>query len=77
MLYRPFIRSDHFVFPAQLQVGTYRYMSPEELLATVGLDSTEAFKQMDIYSMALVLWEVISRCEAAGERCCIAWLAFT
>ena len=42
-------------------------MSPEELLTTVGLNSSEAFKQMDIYSMALVLWEVISRCEAAGE----------
>ena len=41
-------------------------MSPEELLATVDLNSTEAFKQMDIYSMALVLWEVISQCEATG-----------
>ena len=42
-------------------------MSPEELLTTVDLDSTEAFKQMDIYSMALVLWEIISRCEVAGK----------
>ena len=51
----------------QLQVGTYRYMSPEELLAAVSLDSSETFKQMDIYSMALILWEVISQCEVAGE----------
>ncbi|XP_078378175.1 TGF-beta receptor type-2-like [Oculina patagonica] len=51
-----------------IQVGTYRYMSPEELLSTVDLDSTEAFKQMDIYSMALVLWEIISRCKVADAR---------
>lgn len=31
------------------------------------LGSMEAFKQMDIYSMALVLWEIISRCEVAGK----------
>ena len=43
-------------------------MSPEELLATVDLGSTEAFKQMDIYSMALVLWEIISRCEVSGKN---------
>lgn len=42
-------------------------MSPEELLTTVDLGSMEAFKQMDIYSMALVLWEIISRCEVAGK----------
>lgn len=42
-------------------------MSPEELITTADLDSMEAFKQMDIYSMALVLWEIISRCEVAGK----------
>ena len=50
-----------------MQVGTYRYMSPEELLTTVDLDSTETFKQMDVYSMALVLWEIVSRCAVAGK----------
>jgi len=42
-------------------------MSPEELLATVDLGGTDGFKQMDMYSMALVLWEIISRCEVAGK----------
>ena len=41
-------------------------MSPEELLATVSLNSIEAFKQMDVYSMALVLWEVMSQCDVTG-----------
>ncbi|CAB1347119.1 unnamed protein product [Coregonus sp. 'balchen'] len=27
----------------------------------------EAFKQMDVYSMSLVLWEMVSRCEVIGE----------
>ncbi|XP_022779257.1 LOW QUALITY PROTEIN: TGF-beta receptor type-2-like [Stylophora pistillata] len=51
----------------KMQVGTFRYMSPEELLTTVDLDSTETFKQMDIYSMALVLWEIVSRCAVADH----------
>ena len=41
-------------------------MSPEELLATVSLNSIDTFKQMDVYSMALVLWEVMSQCDVTG-----------
>lgn len=49
-----------------LQVGTARYMAPEVLEARLNLENTESFKQTDIYSMALVLWEMTSRCEAIG-----------
>ncbi|XP_058504420.1 TGF-beta receptor type-2 [Solea solea] len=49
------------------QVGTARYMAPEVLEARLDLENTESFKQTDIYSMALVLWEITSRCEAIGE----------
>ncbi|XP_035019591.1 TGF-beta receptor type-2 [Hippoglossus stenolepis] len=49
------------------QVGTARYMAPEVLEARLNLENTESFKQTDIYSMALVLWEITSRCEAIGE----------
>ncbi|KAF3691480.1 TGF-beta receptor type-2 [Channa argus] len=49
------------------QVGTARYMAPEVLEARLNLENTESFKQSDIYSMALVLWEMTSRCEAIGE----------
>nr|XP_046254788.1 TGF-beta receptor type-2 [Scatophagus argus] len=49
------------------QVGTARYMAPEVLEARLNLESMESFKQTDIYSMALVLWEMTSRCEAIGE----------
>uniref|UniRef100_UPI0037E6FE7B TGF-beta receptor type-2-like n=1 Tax=Semicossyphus pulcher TaxID=241346 RepID=UPI0037E6FE7B len=49
------------------QVGTARYMAPEVLESRVNLEDLEAFKQMDVYSMALVLWEMASRCQAIGE----------
>uniref|UniRef100_A0A8R1I1N2 receptor protein serine/threonine kinase n=2 Tax=Caenorhabditis japonica TaxID=281687 RepID=A0A8R1I1N2_CAEJA len=42
------------------QVGTRRYMSPEMLEGATEFTPT-AFKAMDVYSMALVMWEVISR----------------
>ncbi|XP_010018125.1 PREDICTED: TGF-beta receptor type-2-like [Nestor notabilis] len=49
------------------QVGTARYMAPEVLESRVNLEDLESFKQMDVYSMALVLWEMASRCEVVGE----------
>ncbi|CZR14508.1 Serine/threonine-protein kinase receptor [Caenorhabditis elegans] len=42
------------------QVGTKRYMSPEMLEGATEFTPT-AFKAMDVYSMGLVMWEVISR----------------
>lgn len=52
-----------------MQVGTARYMAPEVLEARLNLENIESFKQADIYSMALVLWEMTSRCEAVGGQC--------
>ncbi|XP_062974723.1 TGF-beta receptor type-2-like [Elgaria multicarinata webbii] len=49
------------------QVGTARYMAPEVLESRVNLEDLESFKQMDVYSMALVLWEIASRCDAIGD----------
>ncbi|XP_068103229.1 TGF-beta receptor type-2-like isoform X2 [Hyperolius riggenbachi] len=49
------------------QVGTARYMAPEVLESRVNLEDLESFKQMDVYSLALVLWEVASRCTAIGD----------
>ncbi|XP_074801726.1 TGF-beta receptor type-2 isoform X3 [Natator depressus] len=49
------------------QVGTARYMAPEVLESRMNLDNIESFKQTDVYSMALVLWEMTSRCNGVGE----------
>ncbi|XP_073503651.1 TGF-beta receptor type-2-like isoform X2 [Phyllobates terribilis] len=50
------------------QVGTARYMAPEVLESRVNLEDMESFKQMDVYSLALVLWEMASRCEAVEVK---------
>lgn len=51
---------DFFIF----QVGTLRYMAPEVLEGAVNLrDCETALKQIDIYSLGLVLWELCTRCE--------------
>lgn len=39
-------------------------MSPEALDASVNLQDLESFKQIDMYALALVLWEIASRCPA-------------
>ncbi|XP_059411567.1 TGF-beta receptor type-2-like [Carassius carassius] len=49
------------------QVGTARYMAPEVLESRMDLENIESFKQADVYSMALVLWEITSRCSAIGD----------
>uniref|UniRef100_A0A1I7TIX0 Serine/threonine-protein kinase receptor n=2 Tax=Caenorhabditis tropicalis TaxID=1561998 RepID=A0A1I7TIX0_9PELO len=42
------------------QVGTRRYMAPETMDGAVEFTAA-GFKAMDVYSMALVMWETISR----------------
>lgn len=45
------------------QVGTRRYMSPEVLEGATEF-TLAAFKQMDVYAMALVIWETLWRTKA-------------
>ena len=44
-----------------IRQGTKRYMPPEVLDETIQLDNFEAYKMADVYSFAIVLWEVITR----------------
>ncbi|CAG9821661.1 unnamed protein product [Phaedon cochleariae] len=45
------------------EAGTLRYMAPEVLEGAVNLrDCESALKQIDIYALGLVLWELGSRC---------------
>lgn len=46
-----------------LQAGTQRYMAPELLDKTLDLqDWGTALRRADVYSLALLLWEILSRC---------------
>lgn len=42
------------------KVGTRRYMSPEVLEGATEFTAF-AFRQIDVYAAALVLWEILSR----------------
>ncbi|KAK7124203.1 hypothetical protein R3I94_018537 [Phoxinus phoxinus] len=65
------LRLDNYTSPEELansgQVGTARYMAPEVLESRMDLENIESFKQADVYSMALVMWEIVSRCSATGD----------
>lgn len=43
-------------------------MAPEVLDESIDATQFESFKQADIYSLGLVLWETTRRCEVAGIR---------
>ncbi|KAI1732859.1 protein kinase domain-containing protein [Ditylenchus destructor] len=44
-----------------IQVGTKRYMAPEVLNRSLNINNFDEFKAADIYSFALVMWEVMHR----------------
>ncbi|CAD6191977.1 unnamed protein product [Caenorhabditis auriculariae] len=46
-----------------VQVGTKRYMAPEVLSRTLNPNDFSQFKMADIYSFALVMWEIARRVE--------------
>ncbi|XP_065665950.1 activin receptor type-2A isoform X1 [Hydra vulgaris] len=48
------------------QVGTRRYMAPEILDGAIVFNS-ESYFLMDIYSTALIIWELVSRCNFESE----------
>ncbi|KRY49128.1 GPI ethanolamine phosphate transferase 1 [Trichinella britovi] len=46
------------------EVGTFRYMAPELLEGAANLrDPETTLKQVDVYALGLVLWEIVSRCQ--------------
>ena len=47
-------------------------MAPEVLDARVNLHNMQAFKQIDIYALALVMWEVVWRCNVQEGECVCA-----
>ena len=46
--------------------GTKRYMAPEVLDETINAAHFDSFKQADMYSFGLVLWELCRRCVVGG-----------
>ena len=45
-----------------IQIGTYRYMAPELLELAIS-HTSDALCKVDIYALALVMWEIVSQCD--------------
>ena len=54
--------------------GTKRYMAPEVLDDSISRFAFDAYKQGDMYSFGLCLWEVAKRTIIAGR--CAWWLVW-
>uniref|UniRef100_H2YCZ8 receptor protein serine/threonine kinase n=1 Tax=Ciona savignyi TaxID=51511 RepID=H2YCZ8_CIOSA len=54
--------------PPNNRVGTKRYMAPEILDETLNMLHFDSFKRADIYSLGLVFWEVVRRCNIGGQN---------
>ncbi|NXP70859.1 AMHR2 protein, partial [Ramphastos sulfuratus] len=49
----------------QGSAGTQRYLAPEILDESLDLRAWgRALRQADVYALALLLWEILSRCQA-------------
>ena len=51
-------------------------MSPEALEGRMNLLDTESFKQIDIYALGLIAWEVCNRCSIEGQHMIFSYTAF-
>jgi len=49
------------------QVGTSRYMAPEVLEGAINFQR-ESFLRIDIYALALIMWEIASRTAILGGK---------
>ncbi|VDP08661.1 unnamed protein product [Soboliphyme baturini] len=54
-------------FIIEQQIGTRRYMPPEVINRTINHRDFNALKLADIYSVALVYWEIINRTGNTGD----------
>ena len=55
------------VAAANLKVGTRRCMAPEILDETINIHMFDSYRQADVYSFALVVWEISRRYVVSGR----------
>jgi len=55
--------TDEVDIPINNKVGTKRYMAPELLNETINEKHFDSWKRADVYSLGLVYWEIVRRCE--------------
>ncbi|MCL4136981.1 UNVERIFIED_CONTAM: hypothetical protein GTU68_056602 [Idotea baltica] len=60
--------TDSVDIPDNSRVGTHRYMAPEMLMDELQVQRFETYKRADIYSLGLVFWEILRRCEPSDNQ---------
>jgi len=60
--------TDTIDIPLNNRVGTKRYMAPEVLENSINERHFDSFKRADIYSLGLVFWEIVRRCDIGGQN---------
>ncbi|XP_033644308.1 bone morphogenetic protein receptor type-1B-like, partial [Asterias rubens] len=58
--------SNEVDLPTKSRTGNRRYMAPEVLDGTLNTNAFESYKNADVYSFGLVLWEIARRCVTRG-----------
>lgn len=72
MMTCPFSETNEVDLASNTRCGTRRYMAPEVLDETLNKKHFDSYKQADMYSFGLVLWEIARRCVIGGE--CLVWI---
>ncbi|XP_065189266.1 uncharacterized protein LOC135819890 [Sycon ciliatum] len=57
---------EHYVNEDGLMVGEARYKAPEVLDGSISRSSFEEFRAADVYSLALIIWELAHACSPAN-----------
>ena len=56
-----------FFFDQKQKIGTTRYLAPEILTCTFKRELFSSYHKCDVYSMALVFWEVLNRTRVSSK----------
>jgi hypothetical protein len=52
---------------SNVRTGTKRYMAPEILTKSIEIKYLDAFQKAEMYSLGLIFWELMRRCEYSGS----------
>lgn len=61
------LSDSYFLYIIDLLMSLQRYLAPEILEDNFPVNHFEAYKTADMYSMGLIIWEIMWRCGNQGK----------